>query len=98
MDVLSVGHLLGLLLKNSSPPTGAPASLSKSQLLNVSMHLLFIKAQFSPSISYKNLSDLYLEGVYDPLVSQMYLIGCRKVIIESVSLERGLDCLIEVNI
>lgn len=28
----------------------------------------------------------------------MYLIGCMKVIVNSISLERGLDCLIEVNI
>lgn len=101
MDMLSLGSFLGQYspwLEKSNPPTGAPATLSKSQLLNGSMHLLFAKARFFPNIPYKNLSDLYLEGVYDPLVGHMYLIGCRKVLIESVSLERGLDCLIEVNI
>ncbi|GAY50526.1 hypothetical protein CUMW_127330 [Citrus unshiu] len=85
MDVLSLGSFLGHYL-------------SKSQLLNVSMHLLFAKARFFPNIPHKNLFDLYLEGVYDPLVGHMYLIGCRKVLIGSVSLERGLDCLIEISI
>ncbi|KDO80385.1 hypothetical protein CISIN_1g047582mg [Citrus sinensis] len=89
MDVLSLGSFLGQY---------SPWLENKSQLLNVSMHLLFAKARFFPNIPHKNLFDLYLEGVYDPLVGHMYLIGCRKVLIGSVSLERGLDCLIEVNI
>ncbi|KAJ4708358.1 DUF2921 family protein [Melia azedarach] len=96
VDVLSLGPLFGRYdpwfryvpwYKNSNPPLGAQASLSNSQLLNVSMHLSFTKGRFSPTTSFNNLSELYLEGLYDPLVGQMYLIGCRKVMVESISLE-----------
>ncbi|MCD7450805.1 hypothetical protein HAX54_008548 [Datura stramonium] len=44
------------------------------------------------------------EGLYDPHVGKMYLIGCRdvraswKILSESMDLEAGLDCLIEVII
>ncbi|KAD0916816.1 hypothetical protein E3N88_43556 [Mikania micrantha] len=48
--------------------------------------------------SYRHVSKLYLEGVYDQQVGKMYLIACRKVDFDHVDLERGLDCLIEVTI
>ncbi|KAB5552795.1 hypothetical protein DKX38_010106 [Salix brachista] len=49
-------------------------------------------------ISYRNISQVFLEGIYDPVIGEMHLIGCRKVEIGGTGVERGLDCLIEVEI
>lgn len=41
---------------------------------------------------------MFLEGIYDPVIGEMHLIGCRKVVVGGTGVERGLDCLIEVEI
>ncbi|KDO58234.1 hypothetical protein CISIN_1g044148mg, partial [Citrus sinensis] len=68
----------------------------KQLLLNVSAQLSITEK------SYSNFSVLFLEGLYDPHVGKMYLVGCRdvraswKILFDSMDLEAGLDCLIEV--
>ncbi|KAK9055073.1 hypothetical protein SSX86_026153 [Deinandra increscens subsp. villosa] len=70
-----------------------------NDVLNISMNLLLIEnPQKVNEESYRHVSKLYLEGVYDQDVGKMYLIGCRKVDFDHVDLERGLDCLIQVTI
>lgn len=49
---------------------------------------------------------LFLEGLYDPVVGEMYLIGCRDVRAfiqctnngKFTNLEGGMDCVVEVRI
>lgn len=51
-----------------------------------------------------NFTNLFVEGLYDPRVGRMYLIGCRdvrapwNVLHDSGDLEDGLDCLVEVKL
>ncbi|XP_027086528.2 uncharacterized protein LOC113782175 [Coffea eugenioides] len=75
--------------------------VSKSEVLNVSLSLMFTQEPLKfTEKDYKNVSKLFLEGVYDPLAGEMYLIGCRRVTVQTstLNLERGFDCLIEVKI
>ncbi|KAA8541861.1 hypothetical protein F0562_023013 [Nyssa sinensis] len=72
---------------------------SKHRLpLNISAHLTL------DGNSYSHLSELFLEGLYDPLGGRMYLIGCRNVpesqksIYSKMKLESKMDCLIQVKI
>lgn len=65
--------------------------------------LLNVSAQLSlTGKPYTLFPVIFLEGLYDPHVGKMYLVGCRdvraswKVLSESMDLEAGLDCLIEV--
>ncbi|KAI3801892.1 hypothetical protein L1987_30009 [Smallanthus sonchifolius] len=68
-------------------------------VLNISLNLILIENPKKVyEESYRHVSKLYLEGLYDPNVGKLYLIGCRKVDFDHVDLERGLDCLIEVTI
>lgn len=67
--------------------------------------LLNVSAQLSISGEpYTNVSLLFLEGLYDPVVEKMYLIGCREIhalgcaLIKRTDLEGGLDCMIEVKV
>lgn len=104
MEILSVGPLFG---RYWSPQNGSTAQeetpyhtkseyTEKQLLLNVSAQLTITGQAFS------DLSVIFLEGLYDPLVGKMYLVGCRdaraswKVLYESMDLEAGLDCLIKV--
>ncbi|KAJ4832117.1 hypothetical protein Tsubulata_032534 [Turnera subulata] len=102
MEVLSVGPLVGGFDKSSSRLTSETASISDRQLFNVSAHLIFKEGKEETReytiASYKNISQLFLEGLYDSLAGEMYLIACRKLITSGSNTERGLDCLIEVNI
>lgn len=104
MEILSVGPLFGRYWspQNSSTveeetPYRTKAEYTEKQLLlNVSAQLTISGKAFS------NFSVLFLEGLYDPHVGKMYLVGCRdvraswKILYESMDLEAGLDCLIEV--
>jgi len=40
---------------------------------------------------------MFLEGLYDPSIGAMYLIGCRQVD-SGLHVERGLDCSTEVKV
>ncbi|KAL2927329.1 Serine/threonine-protein kinase gad8 [Bienertia sinuspersici] len=105
MEVLSLGPMFGReWFSNDSKasvtsPYHTKASYTEKQLLlNVSTQL---KLGGGP---YGNFSMLFLEGIYDQHVGRMYLVGCRdvraswKVLYESMDLENGFDCLIEVVI
>ncbi|KAL8237032.1 hypothetical protein R6Q59_018113 [Mikania micrantha] len=73
--------------------------VSNCHVFNISLNLIFIEDPNKvDEESYRHVSKLYLEGVYDQQVGKMYLIACRKVDFDHVDLERGLDCLIEVTI
>ncbi|XP_004302932.1 PREDICTED: uncharacterized protein LOC101301596 [Fragaria vesca subsp. vesca] len=104
MEILSVGPLFG---RYWSPQNGSTAQeetpyhtkseyTEKQLLLNVSAQLTITGK------AYSSLSVLYLEGLYDPHVGKMYLVGCRdvraswKILYESMDLEAGLDCLVEM--
>ncbi|KAI6671955.1 hypothetical protein NL676_006840 [Syzygium grande] len=106
MEILSLGPLFGRYWssQNSSStedkvPYRTKAVYTERQLLvNVSAQLSF------PGKAYSNFSVIFLEGLYDLQVGKMYLVGCRdiraswKILFESMDLEAGLDCLIEVVI
>ncbi|TKY73221.1 hypothetical protein E2542_SST01972 [Spatholobus suberectus] len=104
MDVFSLGPLFGpyvpWLCKNdgAKKPAGTE-KLTNTQILNISLHLIFNEG---PSVftikQYRHLSPLFLEGVYDPLAGQMYLIGCRMVSNVSTNIGYGLDCLVDVKV
>nr|XP_043619596.1 uncharacterized protein LOC122591389 [Erigeron canadensis] len=73
--------------------------VSNHEVLNISLNLQLIENPYKQhEASYRHVSKLYLEGVYDQRVGKLYLIGCRKVDYDHVDLERGLDCKIEVTI
>ncbi|BAT98545.1 hypothetical protein LR48_Vigan406s013500 [Vigna angularis] len=105
LEILSVGPLFGRYWydKNGSaseqetPYHATAAEYTEKQLL------INVSAQLSlAGKGYSNFSVLFLEGLYDPHVGKMYLIGCRdvraswKVLYQSYDLEAGMDCLIEV--
>ncbi|KAL5975224.1 hypothetical protein ACLOJK_031903 [Asimina triloba] len=106
MEVISIGSLFGRYWSFRNYSTideesslHAKAELTEQQLLlNVSAQLRLDGEQ------YINASVLFLEGLYNPVVGKMYLIGCRdvraswEVLFESNDLEGGLDCLIEVKV
>lgn len=105
-EILSLGPLFGHYwsLQNDSiteedTPYHAKTTYTERQLLlNVSGQLSLFGGQ------YGNVSDILVEGLYYPVVGKMYLVGCRdvraswNVLYESMDLENGLDCLIEVVI
>lgn len=106
MEMLSLGSLLGRswayqnisVVNGWTPATPKAVSTEKELLLNVSAELTL------SGKSYSNVSVLFLEGLYNPIDGKMYLIGCRdvrassKILFESMDLEVGLDCLIEVKV
>ncbi|CAK9310437.1 unnamed protein product [Citrullus colocynthis] len=103
MDIITVGSLFGrdwsgLNGSNSEAETPyhvMPEYTEKQLLVNVSALLSLSERTDS------NFSALFMEGIYDPHVGNMYLVGCRdvrsswKVLFESMDLEDGLDCQIE---
>ncbi|KAL3824326.1 hypothetical protein ACJIZ3_020355 [Penstemon smallii] len=99
MEILSIGPLFGRYwpLQNVSE-NPSPEMTEKELLLNVSGQINLV------GNTYSNFSSLSVEGIYDPHVGKMYLIGCRdvraswKILYESMDLESGLDCLVEVVI
>lgn len=105
MDVLTLGPLFGRdwfsgnFTANDETPYYTKATYTEKQLLlNVSTQLRLLTGPNS------NFSELFLEGLYDQHVGKMYMIGCRdvraswKVLSESMDLEDGFDCSIEVII
>lgn len=104
IEILSLGPLFGhyWLLQNDSsveeetPYRSKKTYTEKQLLLNVSAQISLTGSQFG------NFSNLFVEGLYHPLVGKMYMVGCRdvraswRILYESSDLEDGLDCLIEV--
>ncbi|KAJ6382246.1 hypothetical protein OIU77_030820 [Salix suchowensis] len=105
-EVLSLGPLIRHFQEDGSEKsavnTAANVTFTSRQLLNVSAHLIFRElkeeTQEFTMICYRNISQVFLEGIYDPVIGEMHLIGCRKVVVGGTGVERGLDCLIEVEI
>ncbi|KAG8379881.1 hypothetical protein BUALT_Bualt07G0135400 [Buddleja alternifolia] len=102
MEILSIGPLFGRYWaqKNVSayPYSETSEYTEKELLVNVSGRIYLV------GNPYTNFSSLSVEGIYDPHIGKMYLIGCRdvraswKILYESMDLENGLDCLVEVVI
>ncbi|KAJ0985637.1 hypothetical protein J5N97_003993 [Dioscorea zingiberensis] len=106
IEILSLDRLFGRYwtyqntsgTKELNPGSTKDVSTERKLLLNVSAELAL------SGKPYRNVSVLYLEGLYNPVDGKMYLIGCRdvraswKILLESMDLEDGLDCLIEVKI
>ncbi|XP_059636194.1 uncharacterized protein LOC132278419 [Cornus florida] len=96
-EVLSLGPLVGRYTPRSykdGSPVNAQVELTSSDRLNVSLHLKFGE----DNKPYKSEARMFLEGLYDPLVGEMYLIACAKAMAESINIESGLDCSTEVKI
>ncbi|GFZ04109.1 PII, uridylyltransferase [Actinidia rufa] len=105
MEIVSLGPLFGRYwssgnstISEEETPYHSKAEYTEKQLLlNVSAQLTLTGT--TPD---NNISVLFLEGLYDQHVGQMYLIGCRdiraswRILHESMDLEDGLDCLVEV--
>lgn len=106
VEILSIGPLFGRYwpaqyastFQKENPYSNAGEYTEKQLLLNVSGQLNLVGNQ------YANFSSLFVEGIYDPHVGKMYLIGCRdvraswKTLYGSMDLEAGLDCLVDVMI
>ncbi|RDX97686.1 hypothetical protein CR513_19517, partial [Mucuna pruriens] len=105
MEILSIGPLFGRYWyaqngstsEQETPYHATAAEFTEKQLL------INVSAQLSiTGKGYSSFSVLFLEGLYDPHVGKMYLIGCRdvraswKVLYQSYDLEAGMDCLIQV--
>ncbi|OMO57953.1 hypothetical protein COLO4_34968 [Corchorus olitorius] len=105
VEVLSLGPiLLGQYDPTSDKRMGRNEPIitiedfTRSRFLNVSMHLVFRTNERLIQTNYKNISELFMEGLYDTTLGEMHLIGCRKALVESIGIERGQDCMIEVKI
>ncbi|XP_076920672.1 uncharacterized protein LOC143581872 [Bidens hawaiensis] len=104
LEILSIGPLFGRYwsLQNESvteeeTPYHVKQTYTEKQLLiNVSAQISLTGPQ------YANFSNLFVEGLYHPLVGKLYMVGCRdvraswNVLYDSADLVDGLDCLIEV--
>lgn len=97
MEVLAIGPLFGQFepqLYDHNNQAKTPKGIEKQKLLNLSAHLIFTKGpSIFTTLLYKDLSPLFLEGVYDPLAGDMHLIGCRRA-----NIEFDLDCLVETKV
>ncbi|GAB4842034.1 hypothetical protein Ancab_011994 [Ancistrocladus abbreviatus] len=104
MEILSLGPFFGRYwgtwgnysMTREETPFRTKANYTEKQLLlNVSAELTLTGKP------YNNFSALSLEGLYDPYVGKMYLVGCRDVrsswkkLSESMNIEVGMDCSIE---
>ncbi|KAL8206213.1 hypothetical protein R6Q57_009764 [Mikania cordata] len=62
--------------------------VSNGHVFNISLNLIFIEDPNKvDEESYRHVSKLYLEGVYDQQVGKMYLIACRKVDFDHLQIE-----------
>lgn len=103
MEILSLGQLFGRYWSSSNFSVEEEQARTTKAEYTERQLLMNVSAQLSLSgKSYSNFSSLFLEGLYDPHVGKMYLVGCRdvraswKILFDSMDLENGLDCLIEV--
>ncbi|KAF5808091.1 hypothetical protein HanRHA438_Chr04g0153041 [Helianthus annuus] len=104
IEILSIGPLFGhywslqndTITEEDTPYQSKKTYTEKQLLLNVSAQISLTGQQ------YANFSNLFVEGLYHPLVGKLYLVGCRdvraswSVLYDSMDLEDGLDCLIEI--
>ncbi|KAI0502290.1 hypothetical protein KFK09_017237 [Dendrobium nobile] len=106
LEILTIGSFFHRFwaYQNASTLEGSDQSFDKASTTEKQL-LLNVSAKLSLSEKpYSNVSLLYLEGLYNPIDGKMYLIGCRdaraswKILFDSMDLEDGLDCLIEVKV
>ncbi|KAH0457688.1 hypothetical protein IEQ34_013003 [Dendrobium chrysotoxum] len=106
LEILSIGSWFHRFwaYQNASTLEASDQSFDKTSTTEKQL-LLNVSAQLTLSEKpYSNVSLLYLEGLYNPIDGKMYLIGCRdaraswKILFDSMDLEDGLDCLIEVKV
>ncbi|KAL6996538.1 hypothetical protein U1Q18_006672 [Sarracenia purpurea var. burkii] len=107
MEIISLGPLFGRYWSSQNSTTTSSEEdtpyHSKDQYTEKEL-LLNVSAQLTLTVKklHNNISVIFLEGLYDQRVGKMYLIGCRdvraswKILHESMDLEAGLDCLVEV--
>ncbi|PWA57279.1 hypothetical protein CTI12_AA411730 [Artemisia annua] len=107
-EILSIGPLFGhywsqqndSITEEEIPKESEKTYTEKQLLLNVSGQISLLGL----GSEYGNFSSVFVEGLYYPVVGKMYLVGCRdvraswNVLYDSMDLEDGLDCLIEVVI
>ncbi|PON89421.1 hypothetical protein TorRG33x02_147720 [Trema orientale] len=104
MDILAVGPIFELYFSRNVLNFSATDTAYHTKAEYTEKLLLFnVSAQLFISRSkYNNSSVLFLEGYYDQRVGKMYLVGCRdvraswEILHDSIDLEAGLDCLIDV--
>jgi hypothetical protein len=103
LEILSIGPLFGRVWSSNSSISQDESSYHAKSESTEKQLFLNVSATLSlAGKSYNNISSIYAEGLYNPVVGHMYLIGCRdvraswNVLFESMDLESGLDCLIEV--
>lgn len=102
LELLSLGSFFGSYWPSQNHSTlgieNPPNDMitEKQLIVNVSCQLNLLGE------AYNNFSHLSLEGIYDPQFGKMYLVGCRdvraswKILYDSMDLEAGLDCSVEV--
>ncbi|XP_071742538.1 uncharacterized protein [Rutidosis leptorrhynchoides] len=104
VEILSLGPLFGryfylrneTITEEETPYRSKKTLTERELLLNVSGQITLLGPKYS------NFSNLFVEGLYHPHVGKLYMVGCRdvraswKVLYDSMDLEDGLDCLIEV--
>lgn len=68
-----------------------PVEITKWGTLHVSFRLMIFEAPLNFMKKSRNhILTLFLEGLYDPVISQMNSIDCRKVMAESANSEEAL--------
>ncbi|XP_027191538.1 uncharacterized protein [Cicer arietinum] len=105
MEILSIGPMFGRYWYTQNASTEEQGTLYRANAAEYTEKQLLLNVSAQLSLGgkgYSNFSTLFLEGLYDPHVGKMYLIGCRdvraswNVLYQSYDLEDGMDCLIEV--
>eukprot|EP01018_Ginkgo_biloba_P004091 Gb_23466 [translate_table: standard] len=109
LDVIAIEEFVGVDWVQTSNTSSIPENLQESSrskgapeeekfFLRVAAQLK-VEGNFSGGVL-----KLFVEGLYDPRVGRMYLIGCRDVrapwmvLHDSGDLEDGLDCLVDVKV
>ncbi|XP_057873581.2 uncharacterized protein LOC131079599 [Cryptomeria japonica] len=104
LDVIAIDSFVGVdwvQASNVSSMTENTTRSSPSKGPEEEKFFLNVAAQLKME---GNFSKLFIEGLYDPRVGKMYLIGCRdvrapwNVMHDSGDLEDGLDCLVNVKV
>ncbi|KAJ4821951.1 hypothetical protein Tsubulata_045867 [Turnera subulata] len=103
MEILSLGPLFGRFWSMGNSSDYEQTSYQSKAEYTEKELLMNVSAQMTlDGEAYGNFSVLSLEGLYDPHVGKMYLVGCRDVraswhiLHDSMDLEAGMDCFIEV--
>ncbi|KAK4797551.1 hypothetical protein SAY86_029877 [Trapa natans] len=105
LEVISLGPLFGRYWSLQNDTHVERSSFHSKSEYTEKQLLLNISAQLSLTAkdsTISNVSTIFLEGLYDPHVGRTYMVGCRdvraswQILSDSMDLESGLDCLIEV--